>query len=368
TSFNYYKITTGLYIILTMYSLLVSIYLSIPLLLYGIITNKKGTPLFIALFFSILGYSFTPPFEFDLYRHYESYEYYLQYNEFLYPIKDFYLSFLFLIGKNLSLKKEFLYFISILIYYTSILTVVLKLKKNVPLTGTYFFIIFVLFILNNTVVEITGLRFTTALGFISLFIYYNYIESRKKTSYFFLFLSVLSHFSVIILPIVIILLRLLYKLFNSRLNAIIMIFTSVIAGLYFVEPIVAFAVIGVEKLFNIYIGAETYTSGLWGADRVTLHGFSQTGIMFENIKLGISILIPVIISITFILNKDYGKNELTKLFVACSIIFFIFIPFDTVYLRYQYLLIVTALIIFATKNYKFKYLDGQFIGISMIFL
>ncbi|EKA9666849.1 hypothetical protein OM199_004949, partial [Escherichia coli] len=59
TSFNYYKITTGLYIILTMYSLLVSIYLSIPLLLYGIITNKKGTPLFIALFFSILGYSFT---------------------------------------------------------------------------------------------------------------------------------------------------------------------------------------------------------------------------------------------------------------------------------------------------------------------
>ncbi|EER0088477.1 O181 family O-antigen polymerase, partial [Escherichia coli] len=155
--------------------------------------------------------------------------------------------------------------------------------------------------------------------------------------------------------IVIILLRLLYKLFNSRLNAIIMIFTSVIAGLYFVEPIVAFAVIGVEKLFNIYIGAETYTSGLWGADRVTLHGFSQTGIMFENIKLGISILIPVIISITFILNKDYGKNELTKLFVACSIIFFIFIPFDTVYLRYQYLLIVTALIIFATKNYKFKY-------------
>ncbi|EFO2784876.1 O181 family O-antigen polymerase, partial [Escherichia coli] len=111
TSFNYYKITTGLYIILTMYSLFVSIYLSIPLLLYGIITNKKGTPLFIALFFSILGYSFTPPFEFDLYRHYESYEYYLQYNEFLYPIKDFYLSFLFLIGKNLSLKKEFLYFI-----------------------------------------------------------------------------------------------------------------------------------------------------------------------------------------------------------------------------------------------------------------
>lgn len=353
---------------ITIYSLMVNIYLSIPFLLYGLIKNKKGTSLFIALFFGIMGYKFSPPMEFDLYRHYESYEYYLQYNEFLYRIKDLYLEGLFFIGKSLSLKKEFLYFTSIVIYYTCILTIVLKLRNRTPLKGVYFFFIFTLFLLTNTIIEITGLRFTTALGFASLFIYYRFIELRKGLSYFFILIAVLSHFSVIILPVVIIVLRLLHKLFNSRFCSIIILLTSVIAGLYFVESVVAFSLLSIEQIFNVYIGAETYTSGLWGADRVTLHGFSQTGIIFEKIKLGISIVIPMIISITFILDRDYGRDELAKLFVACSAIFFIFIPFDTVYMRYQYLLIIIALIIFAKKDYKFKYIDGQFIGISMILL
>lgn len=366
--FKHCELSTGVYVFLSIYSLLVNAYFFIPFFIYGVVKNKKLLPLFVGLFFAILSYQFVPLTEFDLYRHYESYGYFLQHGDFLYKTKDLYLESLFYFGRFFSLNKEFIYFISVVIYYTCMMTVIMKLKAKLQLDGLFFYVVLFLFLFSNTVVEITGIRFTTALGFICLFIYYSYFEERKGISYFFLIFAVLSHFSLIILPAVILMKNLIQRVFYSRKLLVFIVFFSIFSGFYLVEPIVSSILLGIEQILNVNIGAATYTSGMWGADRVELHGYSQSGILYEKIKLAVSIMIQFVLTLSFILDKNFIKDNLMKLFVACSITIYIFIPFDTVYMRYQFLLVVIALVIYAKKPYKVKNIDGTLIGVSMICL
>ncbi|MFU9077442.1 hypothetical protein ACNART_14570 [Proteus sp. LHD240705] len=353
-------ISSGVYIFISVLTLSLNALLFIPLLIKGIITKQKSTPLFTSFFFALISYYFTPPEEFDLYRHYESFEYFLINSEPLHKLKDLYLLSLFNIGEYLNIKKEFLYATSTIIYYYIITSVLISLLiKNDIRDKTLILILSFLYLFSNTLVEISGLRFTTGLAFSILFLYKFFLVKNKKTSiYIYMLLAILSHFSLMIIPITILIYKLLSKLFIDNKFSIFLLFFTLLLGLFFINDLISILIINIENTTGLYIGAETYTDGAWGINRLDIQKYNSTGFFVEKSKLYITILISLIISIILIFSKKDYLNDLSKYLILLTSISFLLIDFDTIYFRYQSLLTIITLMTITTNKIDYKKLNS----------
>lgn len=353
-------ISSGVYIFISVLTLSLNALLFIPLLIKGIITKQKSTPLFTSIFFVLISYYFTPPEEFDLYRHYESFEYFLINSEPLHKLKDLYLLSLFNIGEYLNIKKEFLYATSTIIYYYIITSILISLLiKNDIRDKTLILILSFLYLFSNTLVEISGLRFTTGLAFSILFLYNFFLVKNKRISiYIYMLLAILSHFSLMIIPITILIYKLLSKLFIDNKLSIFLLFFTLLLGLFFINDLISILIINIENITGLYIGAETYTNGAWGINRLDIQKYNSTGFFVEKSKLYITILISLIISIILIFSKKDYLNNLSKYLILLTSISFLLIDFDTIYFRYQSLLTIITLMAITTNKIDYKKLNS----------
>ncbi|WP_273802117.1 hypothetical protein [Proteus vulgaris] len=364
------EISSGVYIFISILTLSLNALLFIPLLIKGIITKQKSTPLFTAIFFSLISYYFIPPEEFDLYRHYESFEYFLLNSEPLHKLKDLYLLSLFNISEYLNIKKEFLYAISVIIYYYIITSVFISLLKTNNINDKKLILILsFLYLFSNTLVEISGLRFTTGLAFSILFLHKYFIVKNKKISiYTYMLLAILSHFSLIIIPITILIYKLFYKLFFDKKFSIFLLFFTLLLGLFFINDLISILIINIEDITGLYIGAEAYTNGAWGVNRLDIQKYNSTGFFVEKSKLYITILISLIISILLIFSKENYLNSLSKYLILLTSISFLLTNFDTIYFRYQSLLTIITLMIITTNKINYKKLNSGSIILILLYI
>lgn len=364
------EISSGVYIFISILTLSLNALLFIPLLIKGIITKQKSTPLFTAIFFSLISYYFIPPEEFDLYRHYESFEYFLLNSEPLHKLKDLYLLSLFNISEYLNIKKEFLYAISVIIYYYIITSVLISLLKTNNINDKKLILILsFLYLFSNTLVEISGLRFTTGLAFSILFLHKYFIVKNKKISiYTYMLLAILSHFSLIIIPITILIYKLFYKLFFDKKFSIFLLFFTLLLGLFFINDLISILIINIEDITGLYIGAEAYTNGAWGVNRLDIQKYNSTGFFVEKSKLYITILISLIISILLIFSKENYLNSLSKYLILLTSISFLLTNFDTIYFRYQSLLTIITLMIITTNKINYKKLNSGSIILILLYI
>lgn len=364
------EISSGVYIFISILTLSLNALLFIPLLIKGIITKQKSTPLFTAIFFSLISYYFIPPEEFDLYRHYESFEYFLLNSEPLHKLKDLYLLSLFNISEYLNIKKEFLYATSVIIYYYIITSVFISLLRTNNINDKKLILILsFLYLFSNTPVEISGLRFTTGLAFSILFLHKYFIVKNKKISiYTYMLLAILSHFSLIIIPITILIYKLFYKLFFDKKFSIFLLFFTLLLGLFFINDLISILIINIEDITGLYIGAEAYTNGAWGVNRLDIQKYNSTGFFVEKSKLYITILISLIISILLIFSKENYLNSLSKYLILLTSISFLLTNFDTIYFRYQSLLTIITLMIITTNKINYKKLNSGSIILILLYI
>lgn len=341
------RLTFNLFSIIT---ISVNVFLFIPILIYGLLKKEKDLVFYFPLFCAIIASTFTPPFEFDLYRHYESYDYYCRNQSIAFSIKDLYLPTINYLGCNLGFTHKFIYFISTILYY---FTVCYIIKKLFDTSGTYFLklCLILILILTNNFVDISGIRFPVALAF--SYLYFFYLPKNKGgIVYLFMALAILSHFSMLILIFIHFTFLMLRGIFTRNFSIIISSITLVI-GLFFVKPIVELSLLAFQNFLGIYIGAETYTSGEWGADRLDIQGYNSTGVFVEKFKLYYNVFI-IWISIILFSKNVYYKTNYYKIFIISTCILFLFIPFDTIFYRYQFFVIFLSVLLLYEQRYTMK--------------
>ncbi|MEQ5433635.1 EpsG family protein [Providencia huaxiensis] len=332
------KLTFNLFSIIT---ISVNVVLFIPLLIYGLIKQEKSIIFYLPLFLAVISITFSPPFDFDLYRHYDGYEYYCKYNEFPLPTKDFYLYSVTHIGCTLNLPHQFIFFTTTIIYYSIVCHIITNIFND-PKFIVLNFLLSLIFIFSNNLVDISGLRYPIALAFSYLFILS--IAKRKSPLkiYLFLLLSAISHFSFIILLPLYLLYKVSLNIINGK-NGILLVITCLLVGLFLIQPITGALILLIQDWSGIYIGAEVYTTGEWGSDRLTLQGYNSNGVLVEKFNLYYNIFVISTLSIFFSVSLPV-KTRVYRLFIIVTSVSFLFVSFDTIYFRYQSIILFIALI------------------------
>ncbi|MFA0415181.1 EpsG family protein [Vibrio renipiscarius] len=297
----------------------------------------------VPLFFALAAYYFLPPYDFDLYRHYDAYRYFIELKEFKYGVKDLYLPSLFYLGAIFDFNPEYLAFISNFLLYFTLMYLCHCMTRDVGLSDEVAFLFLFLFILTNSLVLYSGLRYSTGLSFSLLFAYFYFYKSNSVRAFFFLALAVLSHVSFLFLLLVFFVYKLFVIKVESRLYFVGMIVFFIIFGFFFAEGFVNHGFIFIQELSGIYLGAETYTTGEWGADRLVNSGLNSTGILIENLKK-YSIFFLVLYSNLAILKSKSKINNFEKFFILFSSLTCLLIKYDVLYLRYaDYALMLSLL-------------------------
>ncbi|HGU1879963.1 TPA: O112ab family O-antigen polymerase, partial [Escherichia coli] len=103
-------------IIFDVICLFFNVFIYVPRLIIGVLTVDKTLIITFPLMLSVLAYNFIPPETYDLYRHYENYQNFLNNNEVSF-IRDFFLYFLFTVGRFFDLNNGFIAFVSCYILY-----------------------------------------------------------------------------------------------------------------------------------------------------------------------------------------------------------------------------------------------------------
>lgn len=337
--------------LISIVTLLINAFLFIPVFAYGVVKKEKDLIIYAALFFAIFSTGFTPPFEFDLYRHYEAYEFYCKYGEPLYLTKDIYLLGLTYVGCQLGQSKDIIYFVSALIYYVTIFYILRTIFKEPGWLFTKLSIAIIVFF-TNSLVEISGLRFTTGLAFSYLYLLSLSRGEMQIKQFAFLFFAIFSHFSMAILLVVHIIFK-YFNFFKTSKHHIMFVTFFMLFGLFLVRPIIGEVLVQFQNLTGFYIGAETYTTGEWGADRLDVQKFNKTGVLVEQFKLYFNITVTWF---SLILFSCFIKQRSSTyyLLVCCTIILFVFIPFDTVYFRYQLFTILLSVLLLFEQRYVFQ--------------
>ncbi|STO56904.1 EpsG family protein [Grimontia hollisae] len=346
------SIESWCYDVFCLLSLYINVLLYIPLLVYGILKKEKekGNVLFFPLFLSIVSFGFQPPYEFDLYRHYETFDQFCKFSYEISFIKDLYLPFLNYIGCYFGFTHKFIYVVTVFIYYFIVCFIIKDFfsgHNNDHIYVKFFLCAFL--ILNNNLVEISGLRFPASLSFSILYLWRETKGKKDLIQYVLLALSILSHFSMIILVVMNLAFKLSGSLF-SRYKSIVAVSLSLILGLLLVKPFVSLLLVTVQNKIGFYIGAETYTSGEWGAERIEIQGYNSTGAFVERFKLYYNVFVLWVIIVILALSASFNSKNITRLTVFTCVCF-IFIPFDTIYFRYQNIpQILSVFIIYEHRN------------------
>ncbi|HEM7526760.1 TPA: hypothetical protein U2J52_002995 [Providencia rettgeri] len=336
--------------IITDISLLsINVLLFLPKLILDIFLKKDSLAISFPLFLSILAYFFIPPIEYDLYRHYENYQVFI-YFERVDFIKDYSLLFLFYIGKLFNLAPAFLPFISCFVMYYIWYNGLFK-RISSSHNNFLFPVFFILFFISIPLVLFTGIRFALGLAFVMQSLFFR-DQGKQKLAYIFLLLAILTHFSLIVIALIIIANPIIAKLnYSIRSIAIIAITFSI----PFQEEISFLIIESIQWVNNKLFGweaisTETYITGKWGVN--SSNRLNEIGKLVQQIQtiglLSIMILYHFLFA-KYIEKKSNLFNNVTfASIILCIITFNYYAIFD------RYGIIVTLLISYNLITY-FKY-------------
>ncbi|ROO66103.1 EpsG-like putative glucosyltransferase [Vibrio crassostreae] len=336
-----------IYIFILFTVMFINIYISIPLIVLSFLKKDSSVKVTIPLFLSILAYYFIPGVDFDLYRHFTSYDFFNNGYELEYS-RDFLLEILFIIGGFIGLDKHFLPMLScFVLYFFWMATLNLK-KDNV---NRNYYAVVVIYLLTIPIILYSGLRFGMglALGIYSLYLLDN---SNVKKGTVFIILAAMTHFSMVIIPFVVcsqIILSKFMLMKNRRQIVTYLVFCLIFSFNIelFIDQIIEFVGLINHGIFGWnFITVDSYFTGSYGLER--LDSLNTTGKFFTQLKQYSLILLLV----TYVLcYKLYPKKPLDIWFVVLVCLCIIVINFSTIYGRFSQLALMLLVYDFSEKKF-----------------
>ncbi len=324
-----------------------NIYISIPLILLSFLKKDSSVKITIPLFLSILAYYFIPGVDFDLYRHFTSYDFFNNGHELEYS-RDFLLEMLFIIGGFIGLDKHFLPMLScFVLYFFWMATLNLK-KENVKKN---YYAVVVIYLLTIPIILYSGLRFGMGLAF-GIYSLYLLDNNNIKKGVVFILLAVITHFSMVIIPFVLCLQVILSKfmLMKSRSQIISYLIFCFIISLnieLIVDQIIEFVVIVNHGVFGWnFITVDSYLTGSYGLER--LDSLNSNGSLLINLKKYslIGLLVTYVI-----FYKLSPQKKLDIWFVVLVCLCIVVISFSTIYGRFSQLALMLLVYDFSEKKF-----------------
>ncbi|TWH99147.1 EpsG-like putative glucosyltransferase [Flavobacterium tiangeerense] len=181
---------------------IVSPFLSIPSIIYGIVKRSKISLALLAFLFGIVSYLYIPNYSNDKTRYFEIYEMY-KYSSFLELFyfyyaqnQDFIFQSMIFFASKMGINAQFVFAIVGIITMGILVFIFSKLYENIPKKFSLVVLVLFLFSLPYTDM-LSGIRFMFAVAFV-LLAFYQGIILNKKASYIFLILAIFIHFSTLI--------------------------------------------------------------------------------------------------------------------------------------------------------------------------
>lgn len=306
-----------------------------PFLFVEIYNRKRYAFTLISLFMGIVAFLISPTG--DLYRHYVDYVEFksMPWHDFfmLLPLKfDLVLYTITISFAKIGIPFEFIRFIFVFLSYEIVFYIfrdIIRRNENIS-RYNYIYVFFIFFFQVLFIGVAIGLRFGLSVYIILLAIYKIYVQN--KNGWFYIFLGCITHFSMILIPILI----LIEKRINIKIKpfhifiAICFAFvgTEIITGIITILPLNSFIK---DKLL-------VYVSGYWGGEFLADHSFLyKISRFFNHIAI-----YPLLFSL-FILK---GKTKIRNISLILSIFLLIVFSIATLYYRYVWLILYVILIAF----------------------
>lgn len=309
----------------------------IPRMVLSVLNKEKNYIIFIPLFLSILAFNFVPPYEYDLYRHFEVYNNIKLGNNSTHY--DLFLNSLFQLGVFFNLHSGYIPFFSCFIIYYSISYVFYDMYRDVRLSSVKYLTLYFVFIISVPIILYTGVRFSTGIAFFILGVYLLSKGKVTKGSVL-LILSSICHFSMIMVILVYLVSILISKFKIKYTHKVLYMLLCML--LSFNNDIVLSLIIYIINLFNELVGINidinTYVLGRYGAERSS--SFNSTGLIIYNLSVYLKLVLILIFYFSFIKLND----RLSIFNMILSGVCVILIPYATLYGRYSQILVIMLLI------------------------
>lgn len=314
--------------IVSLFSYVVSPFLSIPLIIFGLYKQTRMSVVFYSLLVGFISFLYKPTIEMDKARHIDSYEYSQNLSIESFFIRnfegtpDFLFHFILYVASNNNNSVHLVFFFMTFVTIFLIFKVYTRVLNNNKEYSPYMYVILALFIFSISYIDvIIGIRFTLASSLV-FYGYYSGLFEKKKYSFIWIVLGAITHFGVILFLIIYLLYPLLEKLNGKKLK--ILLILSLL--FFFISKdliLVLFKALGFggafESKINSYIDTDNLVDGT--------EGFAQKFIDFFNI-------IWVYILSFFLIFKNRSRSEYSNVLIWLLIFTNVFVSFPVIYNRY----------------------------------
>lgn len=305
--------------------------IAFPFVWIEIYNKKKYANVFLALFLSMCAFLFVPSG--DLYRYWLMYQSYIgaDYISIFEFSLDYLLSSLLYILANSGLNHAFaryiLVFICALFYFNMIYELLRTINSRVKYTSIFF----VSFVLFPYFTIISGIRFGVASVFYVLAVYYLIIRNNKLKGVVFLILSVLTHFSFLLLVLAL-LITIKVKLSRNQLLLLgsLLLFLSAQVTNY----------IGIFEELRIFRKIEVYTMGEDYIDSLSP--------LLQLVKaMGACLRYPLI----FVMLLKMPPSKMRNIVYGIFLILCVCYPFTTIFNRFMSVAVLLSFLCYITSRY-----------------
>ncbi|WP_324039527.1 EpsG family protein [Aeromonas dhakensis] len=334
---------------LSCFSLLINVYLVTPFVTYIIYNRLKCVVYIVPLSLSILAFNIVPTYEYDLYRIYEALSQYKINGEFNYA-RDGLLISLFYLFDTLSINQSLLPALSCFFIYFSKIFFAKNFFERYLLLNRNLWIVFVLIsIFSVPLLQFSGIRFSTALAFLTLGLY-SFSANNRLLGILFYALAVFSHASAILFILVYVV-NILVKIDYYKYR-MLFIFMAIIMS--FDMQLIINAMVYISGYVNDFFGwsffsVDTYVDGAWGVERaISLNKTGQLVLTFTKTAL----CTILIVNVFFFCSKEFSA-----LLVSLTAITICLYDFGTLFDRFgQFciLVLIANMIHFYTYNCRSK--------------
>lgn len=348
--------------LLTALTYLVSPFLALPLILYGMIKNTRMSAFFYGISVAFISFLYIPPIEWDKARHMEFYNFskILSLKEFFeinFEIQpDFIFRLILFIGAQLNINVHYLFFLVTFITVYLIFKVYFKEYNKPNVIGKYSLLVVPLFIFSISYTDmISGLRYTLAISFI-FYGYYIGLLEKKKSSIIWILLGVFTHFSVILFAIVYILFP-----FTKNIKLKWIKYVLLFSTLFILVPeklmLQFFVGIGMGDAVDAKINAYLDKTVL-----VEVDSFAVKVINFFNVAW------VIILNVVLLIRKNKNESMYVRLLMILLITTNIFISFPIIYNRYNLFLKLFLILFLLREEIQYNRIKLPLIFTAFLFV
>ena len=341
---------------------------ALPLIFLEIYNRKYYSLYYLAGFMGLLGYLWVPSG--DLYRYQLDFQYFKSLSFYAFanlPKLDLILPWmLFLFGKsglNFEFVRLFICVISYILYFKIYVDIIHKNKNLSESRSVSFFSFLMFFFFIGFAGFLTGVRYTFAMA-MCFYSVYLLIYKNKNIGWLILILSVVTHFSMLLILLVTIFVK-LFKPKFTRVNFIISILVGYVFSSYLINYIIEklpLNEIFTKKLLDYasddaIVDLSNYSMGLYLSYLFTYVAiYPAVFLILVRFKsyANFSVFICICISLSLMTNIFTSYNR----YAALGVIFFI-IPFLLQYKIlftkfYLYSFVILSFFVYSTSIYTFK--------------